>query len=400
MKVNLSKQRIVLLLFLLSYSLIFSLTLDEAQRNYNMGLYQLSQAQFKTLLNEDSYNEACWIGLLSSLSAQQKFSELVSEFSNIPRSIDNYLIDRIHAYALFMQKDYSQSLYYYHKALKDSDSKDIEYSGIAWSKYYKGDIRNAMLYTDLISSDYLDSTPLDEELFFKNNYLYNYIELFYQASSKSQTVNSAYFIDFVNASIALNYNRYNDDEISRDYYNIDLAYYIADTSFEIAFGYLDGDYDKLYDSYLASSKITSTLQHREFSSILSLLASYSYWESLSVSQVTLGYSPVFSKLQLSSSINYQYLDYITPNFDKHELSAKFKVNYQVTDYINLMYSLSYGKSNFLVDENMLVYDDFDIENNQHTVGIDISYNKSKIYLRYKITDLEDTCYGSGVSYAF
>lgn len=390
--------KVLLFVTLFSLTLLTATTLEEAMRNLDMGYYLVAEYQYNELLEEGNVSKEVLEGLALSLLNQEKYHELISLSHTYSNS--SQIFNRSLASAFFQTNNYQTSFYYYDKALQADNSSLIDISGRGWSAYYLQNYSLAYADFRLVTESEYRNTPYDGLNWMQQNWKSNYSELFIVAGDEKTNLNLNYTFNRFNYSFAVNYNHNDTKENDRDMLSLLGRYNLGKLSFAASVMYATGDYAKLYDAFGLAVKADYLTMYKKCQNTLSFTAGYAYFESLSSQQIRLDYVISSSKLRFSNGLSYLYLDYVTPKFDKQEVVYHGSLSYKLLPYLSLSYSVDVGESNFAYNDQLLIYDDYDVEDIQQSIGLTFSHKSLTTYLKYLNRDFESSNVGIGVGYVF
>jgi hypothetical protein len=396
MRINFN--RLLVILTLIFSTSLFSSTVEEAKRNLDLGYYIISEYLYLDLVDSGNTTDDVLVGISISLVNQAKYQEIIALSEEYSR--DNMIYNRNIAYAFFMKKDYQASFYYYDKAINEDNTSLLDISGRGWSSYYLG--KFSLAYEDfkvIDNSEYRDSF-YDGMKFLNDHWKNNYCGAFVSFNDNKVNLNLNYSLNRYNYSFSVNYNQNRGEDSKREMIILQSNIKTGKFSFDFSSMNAQGDYTKLYDGYGLALKSSYLLMFKEFQSNISLIGGYAYFESVSSQQVRADIRFNNQRFGISSGISYLYLDYITPNYDQQEILYHGSVYFKIIPAITIDYRLNLGKSNFAYNEYLIPYDDYDIENLSHSVGVSGTFRSITLYLNYLNKDLEDDTIGTGVSYVF
>ena len=399
MKKNLSKLRIKLLIVLSLFVLTLnSVSVQEADRNLEMGLFTIAEFQYKELLETNRDNKV-YRGLIQALIAQQKYDEVATVYDEIPskKSLTKE-IHRLNGYAHFKLNKFNKSYFYYEKALKTDTLSTLDKTGMGWSAYYLGKSSLAYsLFKDVNNSHLKDSSLNGYNLLGnqKNNL---YIELFSLYDSDEKQINSLVSYSSLKGSITAEFNLFKKGDIGREMYHLYGTLNNGSHKLLLSTFYANGDYERLYDGYGALLNYQKLSINKYFNSTMSLSGGYAYFENVSSMQSRFDYGIEYKKMQLELGTSYIYLDYVTRDYDKENVLFHMNSSVALTKLLKLNYQLGLGESDFSFGATGAVYDNYNVENTKHTFGVDATIWKSVLYLRYSIDNRAISTIGLGVGY--
>ncbi len=396
MRINFN--RFLAFILLLASLSLFSTSLEEAERNLDLGYFVISEYLFNDLLETGNQSERVLTGLSASLINQAKYDELITLSQRYKKK--NIIFNRNVAYAYFINYNYQSSYYYYNKALKQDKLSELDLSGRGWSAYYLG--KYSLAYEDLTKAESMSehSNELSGINYLEKYWKSNNCSIFTLISKDMLNLNLNYgwYLPSFNIQANFNHNKANDSK--RDIINLQTAIYKGNFSYEFSSFSAKGDYSKLYDAWGLAFRTKYLMMFKDFNSYLSLTGGYSYYEVLSSQQLRTDVTINRGKLSLSSGISYLYLDYITPDYDKQNIIGHASLFYRIIPSITLNYHIDLGESNFSYNDYLLPYDDNDDSNLLHTFGVSTQVKSLTIYLSYLLKSHQDNRIGSGVSYVF
>lgn len=396
MRISFSKL-VVILILTSAISLLFSSS-EEAKRNLDLGYYLISEYLYTELLETGDLREEVLVGLSLSLINQNKYSQIIELADKYPSS--HAIYQRNIAYAYFQQTDYQASYYYYDQALKQDNASLIDLSGRAWSAFYLG--KASLAYEDfkLVNASEYQNSAYDGLSFIEDNRKSNYGEIFTVFSDKTTNLNLHYGYHYYNFSAGINYNHNKSNNSKREMITLQTGYESGKFSYDFASMNARGDYHKLYDAYGLALKSSYLIMFKDFQSTISLLGGYSYYESVSAQQLRADIKFNTQKYGISSGVSYLYLDFITPHYDQQELLFHSSLFYHIIPSLTLDYTLNLGKGNFAYNENLMPYDDYDLDKLWHSAGITYNLKELSLYLKYMNKDFAENSIGTGISYVF
>ena len=396
MQINLTK--FFSLVMLLSFSLLPGVTLQEAERNLDLGNYLVAEYHFNELLEAGDDRGEVLEGLALCLLNQEKYPELITLSHKYSNSSQNF--NRAIAYSFFQKNNYQTSFYYYDKAVKADEASLIDISGRAWSAYYLGNYSLAYAdFTRVHDSEYQNSS-YDGLGWMEQNWKSNYSEFFVTLETEKTNYNFNYGFSRPNYGLSVTYNLNDTKLYDREMMSLLGTYKVGKFSFDAATMYADGDYDWLYSGYGIALRSNYLNMYKNFQSTISIMAGYASFEHLSSQQVRLDYAINNSKLRLSNGVSYVCLDYDIPGYDKEEFVYHGSISYKLLPYMSLSYNADIGESNFAYNDLLVIYDNFNVKNILQSVGLTFSIKNLTTYVKLINKDFESKSLGVGVGYVF
>ncbi len=392
MRVSLSKY--ISLAFILISINLFSSSLDEAQRNFDLGYYVISEYLFQDLLDSGNHDTEVLIGFSSSLLYQEKFDQVIELNKNYQCNDARYY--RNLAYSYYMLARYYPAYFYYNKASKQENHSDLDLLGRGWSAYYLGNAGLAYSDLELLKSKN-DTLSLG---YLEDNWKSNSLFLSSTKTSDSYNLNFSYTWIKTQYSLGINWNHNSGDDNKRDLISLQTAYNYKKLTFKLASFSAKGDFKKLYDGYGLSLQSSYIIPSVYFHNNLSLMTGYSYYESLSAQEIRANYLLDFSKFDIACGVSYLYLDYITPDYDKEKFLYHANLIYSPNYNMSLSYNLTFGESNFAYNKYLMPYDNYDIEKIKQALTCLLNLNKYTLLIGYANEDYARDAYSLGFGYVF
>ncbi len=392
MRVNLS--RYCFLFFVFSFISLFSTSLEEAKRNFDLGYYIISEYLYQDLIDSGNQEKEVLIGLSSSLLYQEKFKEVIDFSKNY--QCDDARYYRNLAYSYYMLAKYYPAYFYYNKASKQANNSDLDLLGRGWSAYFIGN--SGLAYPDLkllkVNNDTLSLEYLEDN--WRSN------SIFLATSKANATYNTNLSYNWIKGqySLGINWNHNSGDNAKRDLISLQTAINYKKLTFKLACFSAKGDFKKLYDAYGIAMQSSYIIPSLYFHNNLSLMTGYSYYESLSAQEIRANYMLDFSQIDIACGVSYLYLDYITPDYDKEDLLYHANLTYQPIYNISFSYDLTLGQSNFAYNKYLMPYDNYDIAKIKQAITWLISLSDYTLLIGYANEDYERNSYSLGFGYVF
>ncbi len=395
---RISLNRFLAILSLVFITSLFSSTLEEAKRNLDLGYYIISEYIYNDFVEAGNIDEEILEGLSLSLINQSKYQEIIALSKK--QTCDSPLFQRNVAYAYFATRRYQRSYYYYNQALKKDNSSLIDISGRGWSAYYLG--KASLAYRDFqtVHNSEYENSIYDGMGIIKKFWKSHYGEVFTVLDKNKNNLNLSYSYHLYNFSMGFNYNLSKAKDSNREMITLGASYKLGKLSFDFSSMNAKGDYKKLYDGYGLALKSSYLMMFKSFQSNLSMLGGYTYFESLSSQQARLDFGLNTESFGISSGLSYLYLDYITPDYDQEEILYHASLYYKIIPAITFDYKINLGKNHFAYNEYLIPYDDYEVDNLWHSIGLTWTIRSLSLYLKYINQDLEEDSFGIGVGYVF
>ena len=394
---------------LLSLSLLPGVTLQEAERNLDLGNYLVAEYNFNELLEAGDDRGEVLEGLALCLLNQEKYPELITlsqKYSN-----KSQIFNRAIAYAYFQSANYQTSFYYYDKAVQVDEASLIDISGRAWSAYYLGNYSLAYAdFTRVHDSEYQNSS-YDGLGWMEQNWKSNYSELFVVIEPEKTNINLHYGLNRFKYNLSVNYNL-NDTKLGdREMISLLGTYKVGKFSLDTSVMYADGDYEKFYPCYGIALRGNYLAMRREWQTKASLLVGYTHLDSFPTKQIRLDYAIKKSKLTISNGFSFLFIG-SSPYFIfsdgslfrgtllPHNFVYHGSLSYELNPKISLSYKADIGRNFFTYNDMLQVYDNNDIETILQSFGLTFSIKNLTTYIKLTNKDFESKSLGVGVGYVF